>query len=104
MRQKSYEVIRNMLIDNPELRSNDRKLIWTYWEYEGHSKGGIITEYDYLKCTAPETITRCRRKVQENHPELQAKKSVKIARKNKERQGGNFVYREEVDYKIGMFK
>jgi len=104
MKQKMYEVIRGMLSDLPYLRNSDKDLIWKVWEYEGHIKHGILIEFDYVKCTPPETITRCRRKVQQNHPELQATAGVKKSRDSKSKKGGNFVYNEDINFKGGLFE
>ena len=104
MKQNLYEVIERLLSDDIELRNNDKKLIWKVWEYEGHVNSGILTQYDFVKCSTPETITRCRRKVQENNKSLQATSSVRIERSKKAMKKGNFVYREEIDYNTGLFK
>lgn len=52
---------------------------------------------DFLSTTISESITRARRKVQEEHPELAASPVVEAMRKEKEEEKGTHVYREKVD-------
>lgn len=98
---KLYDKIRKLLEENEEYRNSDRKLIWRIWDDEGrltHSWEGekeVMTKYDFMKCTSPETVRRTRQKVQSDHPELQSSKKILEAKKNIEKTKGVFVYHEK---------
>lgn len=69
--------VQHYLEQFPHLRDSDSKLVATYWKDEiGHNKVTAITGYQLLKMyaegelTAADNITRYRRKLQEQHPEL----------------------------------
>ena len=92
-----YDLVKQLLTDYPELRSNDKRLIWAVWY-----KQGIVTESTisrdkfYHEAEYPESITRARRKVQELNPHLQADLKVKEQREEKQADKGTFIFREEV--------
>lgn len=72
----TYNKVKKLLQDNPELRNSDKKLIWTFT--------GGFTDYNVFMNSVPfESITRARRAVQKSHPELQATKQVQEARTEK---------------------
>lgn len=98
MSQKIYDVIKQLLTDDVESRSSDKRLIWRFWSYEtfGSMLVQELTYTDYLNCTSAETITRARREVQEHHPELQATKGVREARNNKAKKGHQIVFGQTV--------
>ena len=61
----------------PHLRDSDEKLISTYWWYElGKDRTQTFSAFEFMdlyskgKVTAADNITRCRRKAQEQYPEL----------------------------------
>jgi len=72
----------NLLNKYPHLRDNDQRLVASFHTFEmgGTSVCKSMSAYDYLnaiiegKLTNAESITRARRKVQENYPELRGKK------------------------------
>ena len=76
------DLITNLLLTQPELRDDDYKLIATIWEYEAVGSD-IMTAADFLndfgkgKYTNPESIRRCRAKLQEEMPELRGEKYLK---------------------------
>lgn len=82
-----------LLTEKPHLRDNDNKLIANIWNKEtgkeenGAFKSQFLTAYDFLLAfsegnyTSPESIRRCRQKVQEQYPELRGK-SYKNRQKN----------------------
>ena len=79
---KQKDFIIKLLLTQPELRDDDYKLIATIWEYEAVGSD-IMTAADFLndfgkgKYTNPESIRRCRAKLQEEMPELRGKKYLK---------------------------
>lgn len=98
MKKKLYDIIKVLLEKYPELRSSDKKLQWAVWT-EKNLVGELnelkyITKNSFYNAPPSESITRARRKVQENHPELQATKAVKEARDKKEATKGMFAYHE----------
>ena len=94
---KLYDLIERILIEKPRTRSSDKHLIWTVMTYKAGKTGtGVILIQDFLNCPAFESITRVRRKVVENHPELKAPSVVEKARRLKEKTKSMFVYHEEV--------
>ena len=70
-----YDIVYKLLKDHPTLRSDDKKLTWSVWAKEGLA-WETMTKEAYLKATSAESITRARRKVQEEHPELCANEIV----------------------------
>ncbi len=99
-----YDLVKKILTEIKETRDSDKLLIWEVWTREGKTKGNsgsfwdnpTITKSSFLEAATPESITRARRKVQEDCPELQATTTVQQARDAKEEEKGTFVYREEV--------
>lgn len=94
---KLYNKVKLLLEQDKKLRDDDRELIWTIWESAGYVRGDVSITYKNFKL-APSTgsITRARRKVQENNPELRSSEAVKRLRKALERQKGTHVYRETI--------
>jgi hypothetical protein len=79
---KTKEIIKQMMLDKPDLKDNDNKLIATYWFKELQRKNiypKTITALDFLRkyadaeLTNAETIRRMRAKLQEEHPELRGR-------------------------------
>ena len=95
---KLYDKIRSMLTVNSELRNSDRKLIWDVMLFEGiilkYGQSFVIDKRKFMNGVSFESITRARRKIQENHPELQASEEVQKHRKEIENQKGTHIYRE----------
>ena len=76
------DLITKLLSDHPHLRDDDYQLISEIWQYE--SLATIpVTAKDFLsdfgngKYTNPESIRRCRAKLQETMPELRGDKYYK---------------------------
>lgn len=103
---KLYDRVKQILENHPITRSSDKHLIWTVWKERGltHRENipfnaekliENINLESFLRAPAPESITRARRKVQENHPNLAATPQVEAARAHKAEQKGMFVYRQE---------
>lgn len=98
---KLYDTVKELLVRYPQLRNSDKLLVWNVWGKLGfitqttHVEGIILRE-DFLKAPPIESITRCRRKIQERYPTLQASQPVERARREKEKAKGTFVYNEDV--------
>lgn len=94
MNIKIYDLVKELLVKYPELRDSDKKLIWNVWGHQGLVWSGSVVKEDYMRGFSPESITRCRRKLQEQYPELQSSKRVQEFREKKADQKGTFIYRE----------
>ena len=64
------------LRQHPATRSSDKLLLWKIVAKDKDS----ITYQDFLNAPPVESVTRCRRKLQEQHPELRAVKEVEEQR------------------------
>lgn len=98
MKLKELEaIVLRSLEENERARSDDFILIGAVWKRQGLDIGRIITGNALLHhadfgLAPPESITRCRRKIQETRPDLVVKKSkekrkaeqVKYKKYNKE--------------------
>tara|TARA_R100000458_G_scaffold55638_1_gene59772 strand:+ start:433 stop:747 length:315 start_codon:yes stop_codon:yes gene_type:complete len=65
----------DLLVTNGNLRNSDRKLVVEIWKQEvTHHRGmgmvGFFNAYERWELTPADTITRCRRKLQETIPAL----------------------------------
>lgn len=72
------EIIIKLLTEKPELRDNDNKLIANIWwrqitEEEKKDTFRFMKSFANGKITSPESIRRCRQKLQEENPELRGK-------------------------------
>jgi len=75
-----YSKISTYLMNNPDLRDSDSKLMARIWYDEVQSTLGLIETAEELliavskgQLTNWESATRCRRKIQEEIPELRGK-------------------------------
>ena len=95
---KLYDLEKKLLTDFADYRNNDRALIWAVWRAEGYvTREGFtdqLSRTNFMVATSPESICRCRRKLQEEFPELQATDRVRCLRSKKAKEKGTFVYRE----------
>ena len=97
MKMKIYDLIKITLEDYPETRNSDKKLIWRVWCKLGYiDTGYALYEEDFMRSPSTETIRRCRQKIQELNPELQATRRIRGLRKSVELQRGTHVFREKV--------
>ena len=96
MKIRLYDFIKETLTDYPETRNSDKNLIWKVWSELGYiDTGYALYEEDFKRAPSPDTITRCRRKIQEINPELGPTRKVRGLRKHIEKQKGTFIFREE---------
>lgn len=101
---KVYDLVKDILISHPSARDSDKQLIWTVWFRLGYvtNPSGLVGRSMILfdafmnkKCPAPETIRRCRQKIQEKYPELRSSKRVQQEKDKLAAQKGTHVFREE---------
>ncbi len=92
---KLYDKVKTLLEMYPKLRNSDMELFWDICERKQLTREGFISKSNFMNAPAFESISRARRKVQENHPELAASESVKIGRDIKESKKGYFPYHEQ---------
>ena len=73
---KTKDKVKALLIKHPHLRADDNRLIASVYFHESEINLKNITAIDFLhdfangKYTSPESIRRCRQKLQEDYPEL----------------------------------
>lgn len=81
-----YDVVLKLLTDLPHLRDDDYKLVANVWcmELGGSKKVAELNGFELLaiisagdKLTSSDSITRARRKVQEENPSLRGKTYLK---------------------------
>lgn len=99
---KLYDLVRKLLSDNPTFRNSDKPLIWQIWRKQGlvgDGMGeGVITYNNFVeKAQSSESITRARRKVQEDHPELGSNELVKSMRTKNLAKGKYKAYHDNVE-------
>jgi len=101
MKKKMYILVKELLEEKPARRDSDKLLTWAVLYKMGYADGYHIRFQDFLDKGFPafESITRARRKVQENNPDLRASKRVQEMRKLKESKKGFFAFHEEVERK-----
>lgn len=96
---KLYDKVKQMLQENPELRDSDDLLLLHYWREMGVIVNGRFIEDAFIRLKAkPESITRARRKVQEDHPSLNAIVEVEEERKVREGHFEMFTFGKVADY------
>jgi hypothetical protein len=96
MEQKSKQIktkleqVRDILTRLPEARDNDRELVAAYWRIEQpmlfafRNAEAVLRALVNKEISNPDDITRTRRLVQKQHPELRARKDVERLRYNAE--------------------
>jgi hypothetical protein len=106
---KTYDRVLQILNNNEKARNSDKHLIWEFWVEEGLASNehevigegiyeeGYIDQVSFIRATSPESIRRCRQKIQETHPELRPTSEVAIQRRKKQASKGTFIYREQYD-------
>lgn len=102
-----YDLVKQLLEDNEELRNSDKRLIWRVWQelhlihhYQPQNMTvlPVIDYYSYLDAPSTESVRRARQLIQARYPELQATKRVRSYRHQKEESKGTFAYREEISF------
>lgn len=99
---KLYDLVKQLLEGNVIYRNSDKKLIWKVWMIKGFVNEGsdLLAFEDFMDATSPESIRRCRQKIQEKFPELKGSPEIVEAREEKAQEKGTFIYREEAQAKL----
>ena len=77
--KQTKDKVKALLIKSSHLRDNDNRLIANFYYHESNKDLLKTTALDFLhdfadgKYTSPESIRRCRQKLQEDYPELRGK-------------------------------
>ena len=79
--KSTIDLVQAMLVKHPNLKDDDNRLIAMVYLHElgGLDKINKMSAFDLLSMlskgnlTSPESIRRCRQKLQEKHPELRGK-------------------------------
>lgn len=98
---KLYEMIKDLMTRYPKLRDSDRLLMWNIWGKRGSLQSDLfgssaITKEAFMLAVSPESIRRCRQKLQEKYPELRSSKKVQEEKDEISAQKGTHIYREKV--------
>lgn len=89
-------MVKTLLKTYPETRNSDNLLVWKYAYVMGRTTlSNFISRGEFMKLPY-ETITRARRMIQNEYPELQATEGVRAKRAEKRRSKGTFTFREEM--------
>lgn len=102
---KLYDRVLKILTENKMARNSDKVLIWEVFSETGTVNNGVIDFDKWMNSISTESVRRCRQKIQELHPELQADNVIQTYRKGIEKQKGTHVFRETIvvyDNETGM--
>ena len=103
-----YDLVKQILTNEPNTRSSDKLLIWLVWEKQNLTGLDLITYSNFCEAASSKTITRARRMIQAEERErvkngeidvewsLLPSKEVQEWRYEIERQKGTHVFREEI--------
>lgn len=95
-----YDMVKSLLIEYPRLRDSDKLLLWAVWNETGLIKrvdGELIISFQkFMDAVTPETVTRCRRKIQEKYPSLLGSRAIVDAREAKAKTKGTFIFQENL--------
>lgn len=102
-KMKLYDQVKSLLIKYPELRSDDKKLIWAVWNQSGFIENGAISKDKFYDAPLTKSIVRARAQVQNNdresgNLELQPTEEVAKLRRELEKEKGTHVYRETTPF------
>jgi hypothetical protein len=84
-----YDKVKKLLELYPEARNSDKFLVQKFWQMHD---GVFVSIEDIMKATSSESITRARRKAQEQHHELRASKEIFEQRKLRQDSNGQFIF------------
>lgn len=93
---KTFDLIKKLLTNNPELRNDDKLLQWRMLELQGKVVDGFLTYQGFKSAKSTETIRRSRQMVQAKHPELSASGNTKEMRDAVQKTKGTWVFRDNV--------
>jgi hypothetical protein len=99
------DLVNKILLDNPECRDSDKKLIWEVWkQYNLIDFDGWITEESFMKAPSPESCRRVRQQLQRSDLLLGTKliqptKEIKQKRvKLSQEKGASFIMGKQPVY------
>lgn len=95
---KTYILIKKLLTQYPELRSDDKALQWKMFEIQGKLVNGFLSYQGFKQAKSTETVRRTRQKLQEKHPELQANSQIQEIRKTIQNTKGTWIFRDNTAY------
>ena len=99
-------LVKTILIEKPYTRNSDNILYTEVLEHIGQAKGvninrmpigKVLTEMRNLNLPTIETVGRCRRKIQETHPELRPTIEVAGVRSEREKIFREYAREKNVD-------
>ncbi len=93
---KTFLLVKKLLEQYPELRSDDKLLQWKMLELQGKIINGYLSYQGFRTAKSTETIRRTRQMVQEKHPELGPVKEVEKMREQRQQSKGSWVFRDDV--------
>ena len=106
LKLKTYDRVLQILNKDEKARNSDKYLIWEFWVEEGWATNfsedgdmasdGYMNQRAFMSATSPESIRRCRQKIQETHPELAPTSQTALFRRNKEKSRGTYIFREQI--------
>lgn len=94
---KLYDRVLKILTENKMARNSDKVLIWEVFKETYTVKDGRIDFDAWMNSISTESVRRCRQKIQETHPELQADNVIQTYRKGIQKQKGTHVFRETIN-------
>jgi len=86
-----YDEVKRILEDLPAMRNSDKLLVWEYWHKHGLIEGESISKASYMDAKSYDSISRARRKVQEDWAHLRSSSFIQAGKDRKEATKGNFV-------------
>ena len=93
---KLYDKIKQLLELYPSLRDSDKRLCWHLWKVGGYISLNSMSEDEFFNAPSPSSISRARRKVQENHPSLKSSKEIQRRKDKIAKTKGMFSYHERI--------
>lgn len=91
---KIYDKIKDLLVEDLKYRNSDKEMFWRVLEDTEKIKNGYLSKQNFMTSVSFESCRRCRQKIQELHPELQATRRVRAERRFVENQRGTHIFRD----------
>lgn len=111
---KLYDLVKKLLQEKEELRGDDDllylsviRIVHPYWnngrittDIENAAIGEFFTSRKSAKLPTFESVTRCRRKVQEERPDLRPSKKIQEARTRREEEFYNWSKLKQAEFEF----
>lgn len=91
---KIYDHVKTILENNSEARDSDHALRQAIYKRLGLADEWGVS-WKGLKKVNPESVRRCRQKIQQNHPHLRGSERTSRARKTKQENWQNIFYESD---------